>query len=384
MRTPECWDIFCRVVDNFGDAGVCWRLARELARDHAASVRLWIDDLNTLQRLDPEVTQADTQVVAGVEVHRWEAEFSGAVPGDVVVEAFGCRLPESYVIAMAGASRRPLWIVLEYLSAEPWVREHHGLPSPHPRWPLERYFFFPGFEPGTGGLLLEANLFARRDAFDTPSARDGFWRSVGHGPARKDATVVSVFAYENAPLRALLDVWTQGPEPTIAVIPETGVLQTVLSHFGATAVPQGRTLSSGALEARIIPFLPQVRYDELLWSCDCNFVRGEDSFVRAQWAARPFVWHIYQQEERAHWTKLDAFLDLYCEGMPESSRGAAEDMLRAWNQGAAARVTVGSAWTAFETHRSELRAHTRRWADSVAALGGLATNLARFCAEKLK
>jgi hypothetical protein len=21
------WDIFCRVIDNFGDIGVCWRLA---------------------------------------------------------------------------------------------------------------------------------------------------------------------------------------------------------------------------------------------------------------------------------------------------------------------------------------------------------------------
>ena len=384
MRTPERWDIFCRVVDNFGDAGVCWRLARALVREHAASVRLWIDDLGSLQRLEPAVTPAAIQIVADVEVRRWDAEFSGTALGDVVIEAFGCRLPEAYVTAMASASRPPLWIVLEYLSAEPWVREHHGLPSPHPQWPLERYFFFPGFVSGTGGLLLESDLFARREVFDRPSARDAFWRSLEHRPPHAEATVVSVFAYENAPLRELLDTWTQGPKPTIAVIPQTAVLQAVLAYFDANEVPHERTFSRGALEARIIPFLPQVRYDELLWSCDCNFVRGEDSFVRAQWAARPFVWHIYEQEERAHWAKLDAFLELYCEGLAEAPRRAAEDMMRVWNQVAPARVTPGSAWTAFEAHRGELREHARRWADRVAAVGGLAGNLARFCSEKLK
>ena len=37
------WDVFCRVVDNYGDAAVCWRLARQLADEHGARVRLWID-----------------------------------------------------------------------------------------------------------------------------------------------------------------------------------------------------------------------------------------------------------------------------------------------------------------------------------------------------
>ena len=26
------WDMFCRVIDNYGDIGVCWRLAADLAR----------------------------------------------------------------------------------------------------------------------------------------------------------------------------------------------------------------------------------------------------------------------------------------------------------------------------------------------------------------
>ncbi|MDB5942884.1 MAG: hypothetical protein JWQ13_2450, partial [Ramlibacter sp.] len=45
-----------------------------------------------------------------------------------------------------------------------------------------------------------------------------------------------------------------------------------------------------------------------LWSCDFNFVRGEDSQVRALWAGRPFAWQIYPQHDDAHHAKLHAFL----------------------------------------------------------------------------
>ena len=39
-RQPLLWDIFCQVIDNHGDVGVCWRLARELAaRGHTVTTR---------------------------------------------------------------------------------------------------------------------------------------------------------------------------------------------------------------------------------------------------------------------------------------------------------------------------------------------------------
>ena len=134
-------------------------------------MRLWIDDLESLRRLNPAVSSVDRQTVDGVEVRRWPDEFPAIAPAEVVIEAFGCGIPERYAEAMASATPRPLWIVLEYLSAEPWVPDHHGLPSPHPRYSLERYFFFPGFVKGTGGLLREADVFARRDSFDAAQAR---------------------------------------------------------------------------------------------------------------------------------------------------------------------------------------------------------------------
>jgi uncharacterized repeat protein (TIGR03837 family) len=133
-----------------------------------------------------------------------------------------------------------------------------------------------------------------------------------------------------------------------------------------------------------MPFLPQARYDELLWACDCNFVRGEDSFVRAQWAARPFVWQIYPQQERAHWRKLDAFLALYTKWMPADARDAASAFMRQWNQIAVAAVTPASAWQAYAGQLDALGAHGPAWTQAIGVAGGLAENLVRFCRQKLK
>lgn len=383
MAAPRSWDIFCHVVDNFGDIGVSWRLARQLADGHAA-VRLWIDDLASLHALCPHVEPGKAcQRVENIEVWCWAEPFPAVTPAAVVIEAFGCGLPESYVVAMVARSPRTLWITLEYLSAEPWVREHHGLPSPHPRWPLERYFFFPGFEAGTGGVLQETDLIARREAFGD-GERQRFWASVGLEPPAPGVAVVSVFAYNDAPLADLLAAWALGKEPTVAVIPEGGLVELVLGGLGASASQTSRIFRRGSLEVRIVPFVAQPRYDELLWACDCNFVRGEDSFVRAQWAAKPLVWQIYPQQERAHWAKLEAFLGYYCEGLPVEAAAALRGMWRAWNLAGEMPVGVGDAWRAFREQRAALEAHAPFWAERLSKAGELSEKLAQFCQDKLK
>ena len=131
MRTS--WDIFCHVIDNYGDAGVCWRLARQLAVEYDAEVRLLVDDPETLARLcalAPSQISGDTpRLIDGVWVHYWSSTWRNVVPADVVIEAFACQLPLDYLVAMAERSRPSLWLNLEYLSAEEWVAGCHGLPS---------------------------------------------------------------------------------------------------------------------------------------------------------------------------------------------------------------------------------------------------------------
>ncbi len=383
MAAPLSWDIFCRVVDNFGDIGVCWRLSRQLS-GRGGTVRLWVDDLLSLQALCPQVeAEAAIQHVEGVEVCRWSGVLPAVTPAQVVIEGFGCGLPEAYIEAMVSRSPRTLWITLEYLSAEPWVSGHHGLPSPHPRWPLERYFFFPGFVSGTGGVLREAGLSARRAAFNDDGRRQ-LWAELGFEPPDPEATVVSLFAYENAPVAALLAAWECGQELTIVAIPEGRIVEPLQAWLGIKSSGVGRSFRRGQLEVRMVPFVSQSRYDHLLWACDCNLVRGEDSFVRAQWAGRPMIWQAYPQQDRAHWPKLEAFLDLYCAGLQQAAAAALRGMWLAWNSVGAAPSPVADAWREFQAQRRTLEQYAPVWTNKLAEAGELSEKMAQFCQDKLK
>lgn len=368
------WDIFCRVIDNFGDIGVSWRLARQLVSEHGLTVRLWVDRMASLQALCPQVRlEPSRQVAQGVEIFQFADESGYSRPADVVVEAFGCGLPENYVTAMAARASKPLWIILEYLSAEPWVGSHHGLPSPHPRLNLPRYFFFPGFTEGTGGVLREADLLVRRNAFDA-AARRAWWSRRGFDAAPHNALVLSLFAYPHAPVQALLEACAAGATPVVAVIPEGSPATRTLHDFQRSG---GNTLRKGNLELRYVPFVPQVDYDEMLWACDVNFVRGEDSFVRAQWAGRPFVWHIYPQADHAHTAKLNAFLDLYGNGMQAPAAQAVRGLWSAWN-GIDSAPAIADAWRAFCGELQAQRLGLLRWQESLARLGDATANLLQF------
>lgn len=371
------WDIFCKVVDNFGDIGVCWRLARQLAAEHELRVRLWVDDLESFRRLCPEIDPSlKAQTQRGVLVRHWTSPFPDADVADVVIEAFACELPASYLAAMVAKAARetqPVWINLEYLSAEAWVTDCHGLPSPHPRLPLLKHFFFPGFVAGTGGLLREAGLLQERDAWRADSG--ALWEGLGLPPPRPDETSVSLFCYENPALPELLKLWAASAEAIRCLVPEGRPLARAAACFGRESLKPGQTLRQGNLTLHALPFVAQEHYDHLLWACDLNFVRGEDSFVRAQWAARPLVWHIYPQEDEAHSRKLDAFLDLYCASLPPPAATACRGFWQAWNQGRG----VAAAWPAHWNQRLALAAHASSWAEELARTDDLASNLVIFC-----
>jgi len=274
---PRCWDLFCRVVDNFGDAGVCWRLARDLA-GRGAQVRLVIDDASPLAWMAP-------QGAPGVDVLPWPGP---AEPAEVVIEAFGCDPPPDFVAAMAQRQPPPVWINLEYLSAEAYVERSHGLPSPQ-RNGLTKWFYYPGFTPRTGGLLREPDLMARRASFDRGAwlARHGITPLPGE-------RIVSLFCYDNPALPALLATLAQAPT-LLLLTPGHAQRQVVGTLPGLRLVR--------------LPWLSQDEFDHLLWACDLNFVRGEDSLVRALWAGLPFVWQAYPQFDGAHRAKLEAMLD---------------------------------------------------------------------------
>lgn len=367
------WDIFCCVVDNYGDIGVTWRLARQLVAEQGQAVRLWVDDLKAFVRICPEArADAAQQWQQGVDVRQWPGEWQDTAVAQVVIGAFACQLPPAYVQAMLDQPRAPLWLNLDYLSAEDWVEGCHGLPSPQANG-LRKVFFFPGFTRKTGGLLREANLLAQRDVLQQdPAARTAFLQSLGVTIAA-NARLISLFAYENPGVASWLEALAGDSRANHLLVPEGRVLGDVQAWLGEPLCV-GSVARRGALTVQILPFVSQDDYDRLLWSCDFNAVRGEDSFVRAQWAARPLLWHIYVQEEYAHWEKLEAFLDLYIQGLSAASGDALVQLWRAWNMD----CDMGQAWQQVLLHWDELDQHARRWSAAQAAQPDLATALVQF------
>lgn len=300
------WDIFCTVIDNFGDVGVCWRLAADLAaRGH--TVRLWLDDAQALAWMAPGALEGRW---LGVTVHPWSAASDPGVlstlrPAQVWIEGFGCELPEAFVAWRAGTKEpAPMWINLEYLSAESFVERSHGLPSPLMSGPAKgwiKHFFYPGFTPHTGGLLREPDLWAQRNTHGEEE-RKAFLQSLGiadHGDA-----LVTLFCYANAPVAGLL-AQLQGARHGVHLLVTPGQAASAVK----TALERAPQAADG-LRITHLPLLSQTRFDQLLWLSDFNFVRGEDSLVRALWAGRPFAWQIYPQQDGAHLAKLQAFLSV--------------------------------------------------------------------------
>lgn len=332
------WDIFCRVIDNHGDLGVCWRLARDIAA-RGQQARLWVDDASALHWMAPERP-------AGVELHPWPEDDVDAQPGDVVIEAFGCEMPPAFVARMAARTPAPRWINLEYLSAEDYVERSHGLASPQFSGPgagLSKHFFYPGFTPRTGGLLREPGLLDRVAHFDGPA-----WLAARDCAPRPGERVVSLFAYANPQLPGLLDALAA--EPTL-----------LLACPGPL---QAQVANRPGLRCIALPYLSQDDYDRLLWACDLNLVRGEDSFARAHWAGKPFIWHIYPQHDDAHHAKLEAFM-------------ARADLPTAWRE-------VWRGWNGLDalptalTGLQDAATHARAWRAQLAAQPDLLSKLQGF------
>lgn len=297
-------DIFCDIVDNFGDAGVCWRLAKRFAQtspsSYRDSIRLFCDDLNLLDLLAGGKAQAIGHDL-GIEILPWSksvetsSKAEESVTPDLVIEAFGCDLPDLYLKKI---SSNPNCIILnlEYLSAEDWIESHHGLPSPGIG--LKKYFFFPGFTAGSGRLLK--GPLPNADS-PVPQSLHRVWERT-----RQDNQTLKIclFCYDTPEMqefvKSLIDT-----DKHIDLLACQGQTQELTRRLNVD-------LSQDHCRVLELPFVSQEDFDWLLAHTDLNIVRGEDSFVRAQWAAKPMIWQIYPQQDQVHLLKLEAFLNKYC------------------------------------------------------------------------
>jgi uncharacterized repeat protein (TIGR03837 family) len=389
------WIIFCSIIDNFGDIGVCWRLARQLANEHQRDVELWVDDWSALSGFlaaqipginnAPVFPEQQAITAAGVRIRHWHKPWQ-ALPvtdqhiagADVIIEAFGCELPASVKQAMRHVNTPVLWLNLEYLSAEAWVKECHGLPSPQNLSPLvKKFFFFPGFEQGTGGLLREATMISQHEQWQQEQQvlRQRLLQKAGLSEfLQADVLLVSLFSYDTPALASWLNALQEQTQKVVCFVPEGKSLAAVARCFSRDRLVPGEIARLGALTVVAMPFGSQTDYDQLLSLCDFNVVRGEDSFVRAQWAARPMLWHIYPQDDGVHLQKLEAFERLYLDGLNPDAAKAWQAFSNGWNQG----EDCHEVWHHLRPQLSSLQSHARKWQKKLAAMPDLSANLVNF------
>lgn len=364
-KLPRSADIFCRVIDNFGDAGVCWRLARRL-QDFGIRVRFVTDRPDVLALLAPEAERT-------AEVFEWEAFAAAAArpefaPADLIVETFGCRLPDAYDEAaarlrserIAAGERPPFYFNLDYLSAEDWVEGSHNVTGLHPRLGLPKLWFFPGFTDRTGGLLIEDGLEAKREAF--AAERSDFLTGLGADPARP---TLFFFTYPVNDVAAAAEA--------LRIAAKTAP-RNVLAAPGAAGDRLAELLADAGDALRVVrtPFLPQTEFDRLLWASDAAIIRGEDSFVRAQLAGVPFLWSTYPTEDHAHRVKLDAWLDRFCPSLaPEGLDGAYRTLSQAWLENEASPEALAQ----FLLEAGRLRPGLERWRRTLLNRGDLCRHM---------
>lgn len=365
--------IWCRVVDHFGDAGVGWRLARALAQELAPcpnlEVILAIDCPAVLGQLVPAFKSAGplrpdvVLLVDGVQIVDWSFP---ACDVDVMISTFGCRLPDGVLQTMGRQQPPPVWINLEHLSPQTWVNSCHTLPSPNPINGLPEWFFFPGFDAQTGGLLREARLLEQRDQFGAnPQARDTFLTELGVARADRQLPALLVFGYADAPLDTLIETLAQG-EPMLLLLP----------------CGPASTISRGALRIHAFGWVPQSDFDRLLWCCTAAFVRGEDSLVRAHWAAIPFIWQPYRQRDQSHHDQLDAWLARWQPFLPEAAATAQASLAHAWDRGDCNRLP--GAWNRWREHLPDLQTGAAAWSRQLAAGPSLVHSLGEFVRDRLE
>lgn len=330
-------DIFCQVIDNFGDIAVCWRLARQLI-EKKQSVRLWIDNLAVFAQLYPAVNPQSSQqkLENGLMVCAWtispSPDFRSIVP-DVVIAAFACDLPASYLQAMCALPQQPLYCNFEYLSAESWVEDCHLLPSIAPQTGLKQYFYFMGFSPKTGGLLRETDLLQTQAAFSQDSAaQTTFWQRCQINPnLLSNRLTISLFSYDLAHLPQFLYCCAHGSTAISLLLTHCAAHLQVAAFFQVSSLQIGTIYTKGQLQVHILPFLSHQDFDALLALCDINCVRGEDSLVRAIWAGKPFLWQLYPQAEAYHWIKAQAFLAQQRPFFSPTLHAKISIMMQAWN-----------------------------------------------------
>ena len=287
-------DIFCQVIDNYGDVGVAYRLAREFKRVYPNKKLRFI--INQMEELNLIKKSEEIEIITYQDISKIENS------ADLIIESFGCEIPKKYMDKALKNSK--LIINLEYFSAEKWVDDFH-LQESFLGGNLKKYFFIPGLSEKSGGILLDNEFLQRKKKVE---ANKEYYLEK-FGIKEKYDLIGSVFSYEKN-FDSLIEELKKLGKKIILLILSEKTQKNFIKYFD-----NGNNYDK--IKFVKLPFFTYDKYEELLALCDFNLVRGEDSFVRALLLGKPFLWHIYPQDENTHIKKLESFLEKYCSNNKE-------------------------------------------------------------------
>lgn len=379
--SPSCW-IFCEVIDNFGDAGVAWRLAQAIQAELGWTVHFWIDHLPTFSTLEPTATTLPYTSSHGITVHHWESgkkadHLAHLSAPDIVIETFACQLSDDVLEIIR--QNHPIWLNWEYLSAEASHESLHGHPSPQADG-TQKYFWFMGFSERSGGLLREQN-FAERQQYNHT------WRTTLNLPP-KTAPEWLLFGYHSPIWAKWLTMWQEYGQPLTLLLAGTTIIDSLRSDGlipSDALIHDGDIFTLNNIQFIKLPFVAQQDFDRLLALADGLIIRGEDSFVRAQLSGKPFLWHIYPQTDNIHLDKLNAFWQRLYPDWPSEIANAHELLSQELNNGRTLTHTERlNAWQTLSTHHQAWQSAATMWRNTLFSQESALEKLAKFTQGKLK
>lgn len=293
-------DIFCTVIDNFGDAGVVYRLAKELkSAEEDKEIRIFLNRYDEFAAINPKIDiSKNKQIIDGiVYILRENKELKDITPADVIIEAFGCDIEEEYLNKI---DKKTLLLNLEYLSAENWVEEYHKMQSFTPNPNIKKYFFMPGFTEKTGGLIINS---------DKKESSHEILKEYYRGSI-ENKKIGTIFSYEHNFENLIENILNLEEQFILIIMGEKSQESFKISMDKEFIKLDNGYFKKGNLEILFMPFVTQEKYDEIISVTDFNFVRGEESLARAALSGKPFIWHSYLQEDTVHLQKVEAFLEI--------------------------------------------------------------------------
>ncbi len=290
----------CKVVDNFGDIGVVWRLCKRLKEiDSELKINLIVDDLISFNKICSGIQVNKVfQSFLGIDIYDWKASdfcYKTFIKNDgemlsIILECFQCGRPDwmEKILFEDKLERTVNIIMIDYLTAEKYAEDFHCLKSLTRSSKVQKVNFMPGFTEKTGALILDKE-------WETLLPRNA------SGPCL-------VFTYERS--------W--GP---LARALNNSSLQIELAQGRGFESFEHAFQELPQKKSKLIklPFMNQEDWDLEMKKCSLLFIRGEESMSRACLSGIPFVWHAYPQSDEYQLVKVNALLDRMKEFFDERS-----------------------------------------------------------------